>query len=512
MDILKLDVLLRKEPFKVALPSRSDDGRGGGTKKKPRRSTLIYKYLSQDDFLSQWDTSGHYIHNRPDWKDSIPSDEDATSSDDESANVGAQKKKKKSASTPYVLQRRAFPLQRMIHKKRVSHLCTNPLKFQIKKSASNQQNRDKLTTYKEYWTDSLMETAKFELISEAGKVGDAAIYIYKDKDEIKYRSFSYSKGDTLYEHKNRRGERIAFAREYTTTYISADGEEHTDTLVDVWTKDEFYTLDSNGDIATDIDENGNIIQLHQFHNLGFIPIVYLRLELPFWGAVQDLIDDFEFLMSMIGEYNTRQAFQMLLIKTNGRINIQRNGLGGTSILRVGAEDDAQFMGKMDASNSLFTEIDNIYNGILDGSGVVPPMQSSSGDRPTGTTAMYYEPEMEWARSDAQMMNTAINDMANIFKYYVGVMEGDATGYNALRINATIEPYSYIDFSEWNNTLVQLVNSRIISLQTAREESDFSANNEDDRMDEQDRRLNDMEARVIEENNENNENNDNNDNS
>ena len=88
------------------------------------------------------------------------------------------------------------------------------------------------------------------------------------------------------------------------------------------------------------------------------------------------------------------------------------------------------------------------------------------------------------------------------------MEGDATGYNALRINATIEPYSYIDFSEWNNTLVQLVNSRIISLQTAREESDFSANNEDDRMDEQDRRLNDMEARVIEENNENNENNDN----
>lgn len=97
--------------------------------------------------------------------------------------------------------------------------------------------------------------------------------------------------------KNRRGERIAFAREYTTTYISADGEEHTDTLVDVWTKDEFYTLDSNGDIATDIDENGNIIQLHQFHNLGFIPVVYLRLELPFWGAVQDLIDDFEFLMS-----------------------------------------------------------------------------------------------------------------------------------------------------------------------------------------------------------------------
>ena len=60
-----------------------------------------------------------------------------------------------------------------------------------------------------------------------------------------------------------------------------------DGTVDVWTKDEFYTLDSNGDIATDIDENGNIIQLHQFHNLGFIPVVYLRLELPFWGAVQD---------------------------------------------------------------------------------------------------------------------------------------------------------------------------------------------------------------------------------
>lgn len=94
MEILKLDVLLRKEPFKVALPSRCDDGRGGGTKKKPRRSTLIYKYMSQDDFLAQWDTSGHYIHNRPDWKDSIPSDEDATSSDDESANVGAQKRKR----------------------------------------------------------------------------------------------------------------------------------------------------------------------------------------------------------------------------------------------------------------------------------------------------------------------------------------------------------------------------------------------------------------------------------
>ena len=47
MEILKLDVLLRKEPFKVALPSRCDDGRGGGTKKKPRRSTLIYKYVTR---------------------------------------------------------------------------------------------------------------------------------------------------------------------------------------------------------------------------------------------------------------------------------------------------------------------------------------------------------------------------------------------------------------------------------------------------------------------------------
>lgn len=36
MEILKLDVLLRKEPFKVALPSRCDDGRGGGTKKKTK--------------------------------------------------------------------------------------------------------------------------------------------------------------------------------------------------------------------------------------------------------------------------------------------------------------------------------------------------------------------------------------------------------------------------------------------------------------------------------------------
>lgn len=160
--------------------------------------------MSQDDFLAQWDTSGHYIHNRPDWKDSIPSDEDTTSSDDESANVGAQKRKRNRHQLPMYCKDEHF-LFKDDTQERVSHLCTNPLKFQIKKSASNQQNRDKLTTYKEYWTDSLMETAKFELISEAGKVGDAAIYIYKDKDEIKYRSFSYSKGDILYEHKTEEG-------------------------------------------------------------------------------------------------------------------------------------------------------------------------------------------------------------------------------------------------------------------------------------------------------------------
>lgn len=487
MEILSLDILLKKEPFKVALPVRGSGGSGGGgMQNPPTSSTIQYKYLSQDDFLAQWDTSGHYIHNRMDWRDTIAEDEFT------SEEIGMQQQKK-GTNAPYKLQRRAFPIQRMIHKKRISHLCTNPLKFQIRKSASNQSNKDKLTTYKEYWTANLMETAKFELISEAGKVGDAAIYIYKDENDIKYRLFSYSKGDTLFEHRNRRGDRIAFARRYKTTYIGNDQQEHTETFIDVWTKTEFYTLTEKGEIATDIDENGNEIELYTYHNLGFIPIAYLRLELPFWEPVQDLIDDFEFLMSMVGEYNTRQAFQMLLIKANGSISIRRNGLGGTSILHIGAEDDAQFMGKMDASNSLFTELDNVYSGILDGSGVVPPMKSSSGDRPTGTTAMYYEPEMEWARYDAKIMNGTINEMANIFKYYVGIMENDITGFNALSINATIEPYSYIDFAEWNDTLTQLVNSEIISLQTAREESDFAANNEDERMEEQKRKENGFEA-------------------
>lgn len=498
--IISLDALLRKEPFKIALPTRRIEGRGRGGRITPRKSTMQWEYLSQDDFLAQWDPSGHYIYSREDWQDDyIPVEDNAS---DVATHVGEQgkkqNKKKQVAEKPYHLQRRAFPLQKMIHKKRVSHLCTNPLNFQIKRTASNKENKERLLKYKEYWTDSSMETAKFKLISEAGKVGDGAIYLYIKDNEIKFRTFSYSDGDILYEHRNRRGERIAFARQYQNTFINDKGEEQTETFVDVWTNMEFYTLDSDGNIAKEIDDNGNPVDVYIAHNLGFIPIAYLRLEGPFWEQVQDLIDDFEFLMSLIGEYNTRQAFQMLLIKTNsGKINIKRNGLGGTSIIHIGQDDDASFLGKTDTSNSLATELDNIYSGILDGSGVVPPMQSSSGDRPTGTTAMYYEPEMEWARNDAQYMNETINELANIFKYFVGVLEGDPTGYNALRINATIEPYSYIDFTEWNNTLISLVQAGIISSQTGREKSDFSANDEEKRVEEEQKAANELEARLNE---------------
>lgn len=484
-----LDKLLVKEPFKTALPCTCvprtvTDGMIHGE----ISSRLRYEYVTQDDFLSQWYPTGHYIHVHDTWKDYFI--EVSTDEKDENGKDIKRKELRK-------LQRRAFPLQQMIHNKRCSHLCTNQIRFQLKKSQNIEENQSKFTRYKESWTEYNMETAKNELIRKAGRLGDAAVYLYTENDDIKYQVFSYDKGDVLYPHKDAFGNYIAFVRQYNFSYLSEDNVMETEKLYDVWTRKHYYTLDSEGELFSRTDIFGNEVGRGiTEHNLGFVPIAYLRFETVFWGQVQDLIDDFEFLMSIIGEHNIRQAFQMLHVKTDGGLNVEESAVPGTGIVVTDTKGDANWLGKNDANNTLFTELDHIYSGILDGSGVVPPMQASSGDRPNGTTAMYYEPELEFSRGDLTAINEAMLQMVKMFKYFVGYIENNIPDYTKLKINATIELYSYTDFTAWNNILINLANSGVISKKTAMERSDFSADDEEERMAAQEKKLKEDEAEKV----------------
>lgn len=480
--------ILQKRPFTVTEPYVFNKSRSSGrTEKYNIHPKINYVSVPQDEFLSEWDTNSHYINIRPDWKD------DTIFIEDEEGNK---------IPRTYHLQRRTFPLQKMIHTKRCSHLCTNPINFQINNRMSNAQNKKRLTRIREYWTEFNMEIMKNELISKAGKCGDSAAYMYIDEnDNIKYCIFSYDNGDTLYPYYDRMGNMTEFGRKYHYAYTDAEGVLHDNVYMDIWDKNAMVTYVQEDGISNVweplkiVDDDGFERIAISYHNLGFLPIGYLRFEDgPFWFVVQDLIDDFELVFSMMSESNIRLGFQTLMVKTStGNFNMKKSGLGGTPILLLDMESDAQFMGKTDASNSMMKELESLYSNILDGAGIVTPMKSINGDAPTGSVAMNYEPENEIARKDKNTIVPVLTHLCKVFKYYVGMLENDIPGYNSFSISAKLDIYSYIDFVAWNQMLVSLYNTGIISGQTAREECDVSADDEETRMEEEEKKMKEKEA-------------------
>lgn len=476
--------LLMKEPFKVPIPIKEAEVITDGSKRAIMRQKQQYKILSQEQFVCEYYPSGHRIFDREDWKD-----------DWQEAETGQYDKDGKPImkDVQYRLQRRAIALQQMIVTKRLSTITGYPVNFQDSDTQPNEDRKKRFSNFKQTWLDSNMEVAWYELCESILITGDGAMYMTVVDDKVEYRVFSYLKGDTLIPHYDRKGNMDMFTRYYTQSLVDIrTGQETSAEYVDVWDSSRMYTYQSNAgtwELLESIE-----------HGYGFIPIAYGRIDSAVWSLVQELIDSFEFLLSMLAENNIRLAFRMLLIKSDGEADVSSGKAGGTTIIKVQNTDDAKFLEKADISTSFELELNTLYDNIMRGAGIVLPNNKSQGDMPVGSSKLRDAPTVEAGMRDAKHLDKTLDDVVRLFKHCIGLLKGNnPTDYNAIRVTGKIDPFTVIDETEHNAMVNQAYANGVITLETAVERSTLSANDEMSRHERQDKQLREEEAmKAIEE--------------
>lgn len=464
-NIVSVDRLYYKVPFKMPKPiyepARMTDGSPAPVSQRKQQ----FYSIPQSTFVNEYYPSGHAINN-PDleyWQDvcmvqEVPNDDGTTSEE----------------YKHHKLQRRSFGLQQIGVRQLLASITGYPVNMQNSGLNTSEYEKIILAKMKQIWLDSNMENAFYEFCESIMITGDGAIYQRPsdDNESVEYSVFSYLKGDTLLPHYDRLGKMDYFVRSYNDTFIDVrDSTESVTEYVEIYDKNSIRTFLNDGGSLNLIDSVP--------HNYPYVPVDYCRFDSSVWSLVQDNIDSFEFLMSMLSENNMRLAFQILMIQTEGEFQLQKGYNGASSILKLTNKDDkAEFLGKADSSNSFELELKTLYSNIMAGMGIVQPENRTSGDTPVGTSKLRYAPAIEVGERNAKKIDASLDGIIKTFKTICGTLNGNkATDFNKLKVNAKIDIYTVQDESEWNNGVIQAYINGIMSKETAVEKHTMTANDE-----------------------------------
>lgn len=464
-NIVSVDRLYYKVPFKMPKPiyepARMTDGSPAPVSQRKQQ----FYSIPQSTFVNEYYPSGHAINN-PDleyWQDvcmvqEVPNDDGTTSEE----------------YKHHKLQRRSFGLQQIGVRQLLASLTGYPVNMQNSGLNTSMEEKTTLASMKQNWLESNMENAIYDFYESILRSGDGAIHQHpSDNNEyVEYSIFSYFKGDILLPHYDRFGKMDYFVRSYNDTFI--DVRDNTESVT------EYVEIYDKSSIRIFLNDGGSLSLISSTpHSFGYVPVDYCRFDSAAWSLVQDNIDSFEFLMSMLSENNMRLAFQILMIQTEGEFQLQKGYNGASSILKLTNKDDkAEFLGKADSSNSFELELKTLYSNIMTGMGIVQPENRTSGDTPVGTSKLRYAPAIEVAERHAKKLDTALDGIIRTFKTICGTLNGNkATDFNKLKVNAKIDIYTVIDEEAWNNMVIQAYMNGVISKETATEKLTIASNDE-----------------------------------
>jgi len=174
------------------------------------------------------------------------------------------------------------------------------------------------------------------------------------------------------------------------------------------------------------------------------------------------------------------AFPIMVLKGED-VNIQGDIYGDVKCITMGNEDAAQYLTPADASASFTTQLNTLLKNIFMGSFIVEPPEVKSGDLPGVAIKLIYSPSLEKAIIDAKEYDKAVDKLVRLFKFGYGVEIGKVTQMANLCVFSWIDPYVHQNNSELVNNLCMLVNSGILSKDTASSLSGYGENNEFDKI-------------------------------
>lgn len=462
--------LLTKKPFTRLVADSSYSNHGERFHDVMEESVPMHylrrKIVTQGDFLMELDPASHLINDREYYPDVWRQNE--------------QDGKWYLEEVP----RFAFAYQNLILTKHLFHLTGANIQFEISSKTDDDRERIVCNEFRQGWEDCNMEVAWYKLARSVKATGDGAFIGFLDKGKFGWKVVSYLDGDTLYPHYDlKTGKLNVFARTYNN--YAEDGSVIKQ-YCEVWDEKYYYRF-SCGEktdtlkekvmqkIADIFDLSGYQLEEKTPHGFDFIPVAYKRDDDgACWSKSQEAIDKYEMVFSRMAQSNQLFGLPIMVVKGEGSTELSSKDMTHASKIFFLPEDgNMEFLKTPDASNAFKGELMMLEDLIYTLSFVVKPPELKSGDLPAAAIRLLYSPAMENATRDCNEYDEVVDDMVNIFSFGFGVQSEKRLEFQNSSITHYIIPHQFQNESEQTNNLVSLVNSKVLSRQTASEKSYYS---------------------------------------
>lgn len=371
-------------------------------------------------------------------------------------------------------QKTPVAFQERIRDKKKLHLTGNKMQFTLVGSTPTDTMHDNFATFKEYWEERNMDGMRTKMVDAQLSYGDAGLLFYYDyKGRIKARLLSFVDGYVLCPHNDENGDRIL-----ESVYYQKDGVEYIDSY-----DDEFMYRYTNDGESIPLDENGKQVdgyvdgwKWHKPIKHGFpeIPLITKRGDVA-WNNVQNQIESYEILYNVFHTIQKRFGWGVFYVR--GKFLNEGKKIAGSVVLNdtsLDGKGDAKFL-EPPSPKGMIETLDLMEENIQKDASctfILPKDISMSGDI-TGIAVMLTQAmDIEEAKRGVIEWQNVASKMCRLFKHGLSVelVNTDVnplaiTQFKDLKINATFKVWKPVNDTEYNNMLISLKGSGLLSQQS-----------------------------------------------
>jgi len=439
--------ILRKAPFVVPIPP-DVVGVAPIVSDKPVRTLTVdsvsFEKRTQSDFLREYYPTSHLINSLKYYPNTVFINKSS----------GAYQAK--------VRSRIAVGFQQYIHLQRKEALLGNNVGMRLIGGATGQKAIDRLAFFREGWEEKDMEVAINSAIDADLKLADVAVYIYMDGGKVRWRIFSYDKGDKLFPHYDSLTGDVALLGRL---YMQTDWDGNTRQYLDVIDSTHFVTYRQKNN-AEGWEAEGKPIP----HGFPECPVAYHRSMGPCWMASQGLIDGWEVALSQFSENNAAYALR-ILYTLGAEMEVMTNTDGTPN--RIDSIDPNAKVGFLEpaqgADGAFAKQLELMKKEILRGSFVVETPEIKSGtDISSRTVKMLFADSYMKAMSDSMEYQGFLNRVAGLFKFGYFLETKKVSQVGDLKVKCYLDPFIFMSENDIIAGIQQMVAAGAMSIKTATE--------------------------------------------
>ena len=343
---------------------------------------------------------------------------------------------------------------------------------------ADEVNAKRVANIRSHWSTAGMTDALSSWGNSLFGTGDAALYLYIEGGEIKYKVYSYENGDLFNFTKNEKGEDV-FVR-----YIMVDKtptvEVYDQRNIEVWIRTDDKPLSSmmlsmikNKTLSVKSEDGYTLVEKRR-HGLKQMPACYCRINDVVWGEGQELITQREEYLSDLAENNKYYAYQIMFLSGSGLISLPEADRMGKVLASSDPNAKAQILAPADASNTFTIALDENMKMICETLGIVVlnPDELKAGENTGAFIQNLYWKEVQWSMNMISDLRPSITKIISVFKELVGIIEGDEL-YSTTKLTYLLEPRIPKNSTEEVNNICMARDRGLITVETGSGELSFS---------------------------------------